>query len=94
MQYHEREGENNAMFLESREEEVRRVRRESLAKGQAIGLAKGEAIGRAKGEAMAKENAALGLLKEGLSAEIIAEVLDLRISEVHAIAACNGITLA
>lgn len=66
------------MFLESREEEVKRVRRESLAKG----------------EAMAKEKAALGLLNEGLSAEIIAEVLDLRISEVRSIAACNGITLA
>ncbi|MBO5529317.1 MAG: hypothetical protein J6A47_08420 [Bacilli bacterium] len=66
------------MFLESREEEVRRVERESLAKG----------------EAMAKERFALGLLKEGLPAEIIAEVLDLRISEVRSIAACNGITLA
>ena len=74
------------MFLESREEEVKRVRRESFAEGQAIGLA--------KGEAMAKERFALGLLKEGLSAEIIAEVLDLRISEVLAIAARHGITLA
>lgn len=78
MQYHEREGENNVMFLESREEEVKRVKRESLAKG----------------EAMAKEKDALGLLKEGLSADIIARALDLRISEVHSIAACNGITLA
>ena len=70
------------MFLESREEEVKRVRRESLTEGQA------------KGEAMAKERVALGLLKEGRPAEIIAEVLDLRISEVRSIAACNDIALA
>ena len=89
------------MFLESREEEVKRVKRESLAegqaKGEAIGLAKGEAIGQAKGEAIgqakAKENAALGLLKEGLSAEIIARALDLHVSEVHAITARHGIAL-
>ena len=65
------------MMFETREEEVRRKAEEARLEGMLEGL----------------ERAALGMLRKGLPAEDVAEILSLAIEKVRDIAKRNGIAL-
>ena len=84
-----RSEEGNAMMFETREEEVRRKAEEARHEGKAEGRAEGKAEGMLEG----LERAALGMLRKGLSAEDVAEILSLPIEKVRDIAKRNGIAL-
>ncbi|MBQ7242928.1 MAG: hypothetical protein IJS52_01830, partial [Bacilli bacterium] len=72
-----RSEEGSAMMFETREEEVRRKAEEARLEGMLEGL----------------ERAALGMLRKGLPAEDVAEILSLAIEKVRDIAKRNGIAL-
>ena len=86
------------MMFETREEEVRRkaeeARLEGKAEGRAEGKAEGHAEGKAEGILEGLERAALGMLRKGLSAEDVAEILSLAVEKVRDIARRNGIELS
>ena len=69
------------MWLETREEEMKRVREE------------GEAKGKAEGKAETKEEDILGMLEQGFPIEGIAKAAKTSIAEVEEIARRNSIPL-
>ena len=81
------------MMFETREEEVRRKAEEAKREGLIEGLAEGLTKGKAEGILEGLERAALGMLRKGLSAEDVAEILSLTIEDVRDIARRNGIEL-
>ena len=81
------------MMFETREEEVRRKAEEAKREGLIEGLAEGLTKGKAEGMLEGLERAALGMLRKGLPAEDVAEILSLPIEKVRDIARRNGTEL-
>ncbi|MBQ7244456.1 MAG: hypothetical protein IJS52_09715, partial [Bacilli bacterium] len=84
-----RSEEGSAMMFETREEEVRRKAEEAKREG----LIEGKAEGKAEGILEARERIVLRMLRDGLPAEDVAEILSLAIEDVRDIARRNGIEL-